>query len=187
MVLEQAEKEGLFNREDAVSKRFAYSHLWVGLGYSGIQSFLGLSTNKGFKQNPVPRAKLTNLVDLCLWLYGSKQKNKAPVIRSQNPDLRNLDEVLRSPDGVAALRGGLPLETSLRASRGDERLLREAMVMAEQKLKEALGLVVTGYKGASDLYEKSKDICSLANKIAADIDAGYQTTPHLTKSRSIKK
>lgn len=165
MVLQQAEETGVFDREDRYNTRFAYSHLWTGLGYAGIQEFLGLTAEKGFKPNPVAKGKLDNLGELCLWLYGSKEQNKPPLIRSQNPDLRNLDEVFRSEDGLAALRGGLPLETSLKASRGDERLLLEAMVMAEQKLKEARGLVLTGYHGNPELLGKAETISIIADGI----------------------
>src|SRR6185295_1434269 len=37
MVLEQAEKSGVFSRDDLYGPRFSYSHLWTGLGYAGIQ------------------------------------------------------------------------------------------------------------------------------------------------------
>lgn len=170
MVLEQAEDAGLFNRDDRWTSRFAYSHLWTGLGYSGIQGFLGLTDQKILRRRPVPSSKLPDLADLCLWLYGSKERNKPPIIRSQNPDLRNLDAVLRSPIGVAALRAGLPLETSLKASLGDERLLREALVVAEQKLREAVGLVVTGYHGESDLLKSANSIRLLAESVHRDME-----------------
>ncbi len=165
MVLEQAEKTGVFDRDDRWNTRFAYSHFWTGLGYGGIQEFLGLKSEEGYKPDPVPKSKLSNLGELCLWLYGSKKQEKEPVVRTQNPDLRHLDEVIRSHNGIAALRAGLPLETSLKASRGDERLLREAMVLAEQKLKEARGVIITGYRGDSDLLQKAKDINQIAGKI----------------------
>jgi len=176
MVLEQAEKAGVFDREDRYNTRFAYSHLWTGLGYSGIQDFLGLTPEKRVKPNPVPRNRLDNLGELCLWLYGNKEQEKAPIIRSQNPDLRNLDEVLRSDDGLAALRGGLPLETSLKASRGDERMLLEAMVLAEQKLKEARGLVLTGYHGDSELLKKAEAISLIAGDILQEMEEKHAST-----------
>lgn len=169
MVLEQAEKSGVFDRSDRYNARFAYSHLWTGLGYAGIQEFLGLPADKGFKPDPVPKAKIRNLGELCLWLYGSKEDDTVPIVRSQNPDLRNLDEVLRSESGIAALRGGLPLETSLKASRGDERMLLEAMVLVEQKLKEARGLVLTGYHGDSELLTKAEAISTIADSILEEM------------------
>ncbi len=170
MVLEQAERAGVFDREDRWNTRFAYSHLWTGLGYSNIQSFLGIKAQRAFEPNPVPRGQLQNLRELCLWLYGSKTSNKRPLIRSQNPDLRNLDEALGSRNGVAALRAGLPLETSLKASRGDERLLREAIVVADQNLKEARGLVPTGFKGDADLLAKAAAIQTIATSIVEDMN-----------------
>jgi len=165
MVLEQAENTGAFDREDRWNTRFAYSHLWTGLGYANVQEFLGLPTEKRFEPNPVPKKYLENLKELCLWLYGSKKLNKQPVVRSQNPDLRNLDEVLGSKNGVAALRVGLSLETALKASRSDERVLRELIVLAEQTLRLIPGMVITGYKGETDLLAKAKAIYLLATNI----------------------
>jgi len=178
MVLQQAEQSGKFDVHDRYNTRFAYSHLWTGLGYENIQKFLGLTADKGFEPNPVPKNHLENLRELCFWLYGSKKEHKEPIIRSQNPDLRRLDETLGSKNGVAALRSGLPLGTALNASRGDERLLREALVLAEQKLKEARGLVLTGFMGKdAELLSKAKVILTIADSIASEMeDIASQTT-----------
>jgi hypothetical protein len=178
MVLQQAEQTGKFDVHDRYNTRFAYSHLWTGLGYENIRTFLGLTADRGFKPNPVPKNYLENLQELCLWLYGSKKEHKEPIIRSQNPDLRKLDEALGSKNGVAALRSGLPLETALNASRGDERLLREALVLAEQKLKEARGLVLTGFTGEdAELLSKAEVILTIADSIASEMeDIASQTT-----------
>ena len=171
MVLQQAERTGKFDVGDRYNTRFAYSHLWTGLGYENIQNFLGLTADKGFVPNPVPKSHLENLRELCLWLYGSKKEPKEPLVRSQNPDLRKLDETLGTKNGIAALRSGLPLDTALKASRGDERLLREALVLAEQKLKEARGLVLTGFSGEDiDLLNKAKVILTLSDNIATEMD-----------------
>ncbi len=170
MVLRQAEQTGAFDKDDRWNTRFAYSHLWTGLGYANIQEFLGIIPEKGFEPDPVPKKRVENLKELCLWLYGSKQQNKEPIIRSQNPDLRKLDEVLGSANGVSALRAGLPLDTSLKASRGDERLLREAMIVADEKLKEARGLVLTGYHGDSDLLDTARNVRLLAASIFEEME-----------------
>lgn len=168
MVLAQAEKTG-FDRDDRSNTRFAYSHLWTGLGYANIQEFLGIEAETGFEPNPIPKDKIGNLKELCIWLYGSKKENKEPVIRSQNPDLRKLDEALGSKNGVSALRAGLPLDLAVNASRGDERLFREAMVTAEQKLKEARGFVLTGYHGDRELLVKAQNISLLAKSISLEM------------------
>lgn len=170
MVLEQAEKAGVFSRDDLYGPRFSYSHLWTGLGYAGIQKFVGLTAQTGFTSHPIPKSKLSNLGDLLLWLYGSKQQGKQPIIRSQNPDLRTLDEVVRTERGISSLRAGLPLDTSLKASRGDERLLKDAMWFAEWNLREAAGLVVTGYHGEPELLSTASKIKLLSESIYTSME-----------------
>lgn len=184
LVLKQAEDSGVFDREDRYGKRFAFSHLWTGLGYSGIQSFLGISSERALRGHLVPAAKKENLGDLFKWLYGSTSANRRPLVVSQNPDLRQLDEVVQTRRGVDGLRSGLPLETALKLSRGDERLLREAMVKAETALKEALGLVLTGYTGQEGFLESGRTLRRLCEKLVADMeDAGRPSTQRVATSR----
>jgi len=170
MVLEQAEKARVFSRDDRSKKRFAFSHLYTGLDYLGFQRFIGLAKDKGFKPDPVSKNNIKNLGELCIWLYGCKSKNKQPIIQSQNPDLRNLDEVLQSKDGIAALRAGMPLKTSLDISRGDERLFHEALIAAKQSLQEARGKLLTGFKGDPEVLEIAKDIRLLANNMVEEME-----------------
>jgi len=173
MVLKQAESAGVFHRSNCYGSRFAYSHLWTGLGYEAVQEFLGISGSKGFKERPVPPTKIENLSELMLWLYGDKKAGKKPLVKSQNPDLRNLVTVLRSKKGVAALRKGLPLSISMDISRGDEQLLREAMVEAEAALRKATGYIPTGYSPSkpADICETAKAICKIAQGIERAIEA----------------
>jgi len=175
-VLQQAEKAGVFERKDSWKKKFPYSHLWTGLGYTGIQDFLGIRPEDWTKPNPVPKERISRLGELCLWLFGRNSTDTRPMVMSQNPDLRNLDEVLRTKDGYAALRANLPLAVALKVSRGDKALLREAMVQADQSLRAALGYLPTGYDGESDLLERAKGIYSLANAIQEEM--GKQFNAH---------
>ena len=171
MVLNQAESTGEFKREDRWKTKDFHIHIsGTGLGYSGVQKFLGITPEKSLKPNPVPSSKLSNLGELCTWLYGSKERKIRPIVESQNPDLRNLDEVLRSKQGVASLRAGLPLDTSLKAGRGDERLLRESLAIAEDSLRSARGLVVTGYSGDTDLLRTAKATFLLAESIHKEME-----------------
>jgi len=175
MVLEQAEKEGVFSRDDRWAQKFAYSHLWTGLGYAGFQRFLALPADKGFGPNPIPKSHIGHLGEICTWLYGSKKNKTRPVVQSQNPDLRLLDEVLQTTKGVAALRQEMPLEVCLKLSRGDERLLREAMVLTEQTLKEARGYMPTGYTGDKDMLATARTVHKLAKSIADEMEAWHET------------
>jgi len=168
-VLLQAEESARFDREDRSKKHFSFSHLYTGLSYPGFQSFLGLKGDGNSSSAPVPKSKSKHLGELMLWLYGSKKEDKQPLVRSQNPDLKQLDEALQSPNSIAALRAGLPLKVSVAIGRGDERLFREALVTAKQALEEARSKVLTGYKKEKDLLTTAEAIRVLAESIATEM------------------
>ncbi len=175
MVLRQAESAGVWNRADRKKKRFAFSHLYTGLDYDGFQQFIGLAPDKSYRPEPVPAENTDKLGDLLVWLYGSKRRDREPYVQSQNPDLRTLNEVVASDEGVAALRSELPLDTALKAARGDYRLLFEALVLVKQHLREALGLVVTGYDGSPKLRNLGREVVKQAGQLhqqILDIDRG---------------
>lgn len=163
MALKQAEAAGVYDRGERWKTRFALSHLYTGLDYKNIQNFTGVSGEDSYeKRHPVPKAKIKQFGEYCVWLYGSKPKDQPPVVQRQNPDLRILDEVLGSKNGLAALRRGLPLKISLDISKGDERLFRESLVGAKQSLQDARGKLLTGYDGESDLLATAEDTRDLA-------------------------
>lgn len=175
MVLRQAESADVWKRADRKKRRFAFSHLYTGLDYEGFQQFIGIDPEESYRPDPVPTENTEQLGDLLVWLYGSKSRDREPYIKSQNPDLRVLNEVVTSDEGVAALRSGLPLDTALKAARGDRRLLFEALVLVKQHLREALGLVVTGYDGSEKLRILTSEVVKQAgqlNQQIRDIDKG---------------
>ncbi len=171
MVLEQAKSARVFDPEDRYKEHFSFSHLTTGLGYAGIQTFLGLPKGQDTigKKRPVPPSRVQQLGELMVWLYGSKSQNSPAVVQSQNPDLRRLDEVLRSKEATIALRKGLPLAVSLEISKGDERVFREALIEAKQNLQKARGTVLTGYTGNADLLVTAEEIAELARTLVSDM------------------
>jgi hypothetical protein len=173
-VLRQAERAGVFRKDNVWGKRFPYSHLWTGLGYSSIQKFLGIKAEAKDKPDPVPAKNISRLGELCLWLFGSKDPVKKPLIKSQNPDLRKLSEVLESEKGYAALsrmKDGEELEDIWRFSRGDETMLLESLVEAEKALREAHGYLPTGYTTEKrDLLQQGKTVLKLAEAICVHMD-----------------
>jgi hypothetical protein len=168
MVLQQAEEAG-FDREDRAKSHFSFSHLYTGLDYPGVRKFIGLTEARDFTPRPINRSKVPALRELCVWLYGSQSRNARPLVQSQNPDLRRLDEVLQSTDGTAALRQGLPLSVSLDISRGDERLFREALVGAKSLMQDGRGKLLTGYAGEPDLLQTAEDIAELAESMVDEM------------------
>ena len=165
MVQKQATNFGVYDLQDRWHKKLYFSHLYTGLGYSGIRQFLGLRENMRYKLSPVPKDHKRQLGDLMMWLYGSKSKNRRPLIRSQNPDLRLLDEALQTDRGRASLEAGLPIEVAHDAGRGDDNILREALASAKVSTQKAFGVVHTGYDGKSDTYEMAEGIYSVAGKL----------------------
>lgn len=184
MVLEQGEEEGVFDRDDRTKEHFSFSHLTTGLGYVGIQSFLGLPRGDDKtigKRRPVPRFHVKQLGEFLVWLYGRKSDDTPPVVQSQNPDLRRLDTVLKNKEATAALRKGLPLSVSLEISKGDERVFRESLVAAKQNLQKARGTVLTGYDGSDDLLETAEDIAELARSMLVDMQGAQKGKPNKKK------
>lgn len=100
-VLEQAENSGAFSREDReVGRQFAFSHLYTALTRPGYRKFLGLGEDTRAQDpipDPVPETHLSELRIVLRWLYGSDSDAEPAVIRSQNPHIRQLGEVLENP------------------------------------------------------------------------------------------
>ncbi len=165
-VFKQAVDEGLFDPENRMKPKFAFSHLWTALGYKSVQKFLGVTQDQLSKEPPVPKKHLQKLGEFMLWLYGNKEDGVEPKVRSQNPHLRELAEVMESPRGLQFLRSGQPLAVALEAARGDERLFQDAISKAESELRSASRFVATGYSGQRELLDTATNIEKLARTLA---------------------
>ena len=97
-VLKQAEQNRLFNMDDRESgKKFFFSHLYTALTRPGYRHYLGLADESRSAEpeiDPIPAEHLPQLRQVLLWLYGSDSDQMPAVIRSQNPHVRQLGEVL---------------------------------------------------------------------------------------------
>jgi len=152
-VLQQAESQTDFSSEDISRNRFYFSHLYTAIDYPEFQEFLGIDPAELPESNPVPESHLQNLSDLMTWLYGKKSAGKDPVVRKQNPDLRQLALVVGNPAALEELRSDYPLTVAYDTSVGDEPRFRQALVSARQELKQANSTVATGYDGDEDMYD----------------------------------
>ena len=167
MLVEQAEDTKLFNRHDVAKTRFHFNYIYTCMDYPGVSKFIGTEKKKDVgARRPVPQNKVKNLAELMEWLYGHDSTGKKSLIQSQNPDLKTLDTVLQSDDGIKALRDGLPLEVARDISLGDAKLFRQSLQAAKGALQKALGTLTTGY----DPMDKepgalSQDIESLTQEL----------------------
>jgi hypothetical protein len=174
MVIEQAEDAGLFDRKNTSKPQFYFNYMYDGLNLPGFRQFLGLGSDRA-KREPVPRNKLRNLKDLCLWLYGDAAGGVESVIHSQNPDLKILGRVLLNPDGVNALRDGLSLSVAEEISEGDERIFRKAIQQARQALQKAHATLTTGYDPEDrEAFELASDVERLATDLVDSMETRRQ-------------
>ena len=128
-VLEQAKNEGLFDVEDRHARRLNFSHLYTALSRSQYMDYLGLGAawaRHDPEPDQVPHERLDELRKVLVWIYGSKKDKVRPVVRSQNPDIKRLGEVIAHPRArhVLETKGNLdeahastePVDTRLTAS-----------------------------------------------------------------------
>ena len=162
MVIEQAEEMGVYQRSDRWRTHFAFSHLYAGLGYSGISEFLSLRSADDEDSEPVPAEKKDQLRELLIWMYGSKSSETPPVIQSQNPHLRQLDAVVANTEALAAMRSGAELSVAFEASRPSSSVFEEALVGAKQNLEKARAALSSGYDGSKALLGISEAVADLA-------------------------
>jgi hypothetical protein len=170
MVLRQAEKAKIYNIEDRYNPRFAFSHLYTGLDYEGISSFLGIESKNDEDKTPVPDKKIQELGELCVWMYGSKKAKKPPVIVSQNPHLRHLDIILKSREGLSALRDGLDISTAYEISRPSRAVFEEALLASKRGLTTARAHLTTGYDASEDLLGIVLSIAEIADDIYNEME-----------------
>jgi hypothetical protein len=144
-VLQQAEAKGLFSLEDRFPGRpFAFSHLYTALTRPGFRQFLGLPLEwrqEDPQPNPVPDENLPNLRQVMLWLYGSTSDNVKPVVLSQNPNVRELAEVLAHPRARAIMLAQSDLRTAYAEVEPPSAQFEKSLVDAHQATEGALSKI----------------------------------------------
>ena len=174
MVIEQAERLRVFSRNDRWRSHFAFSHLYIGLDYPGISTFIGLRTKNDEDPEPVPPEKKEELRELCLWMYGSKREETPPVIEMQNPHLRQLDAVVSNREALAALRGGAALSVAYETSRPSSTVFGEALIASKQQLQKAHSMLSAGYDGSAELLRIADTISDLAYDLYEEMEREHK-------------
>ena len=162
MIIEQAEKMKVFDREDRWNRHFSISHLYTGIDYPGMSKFIGIKSVREEAEEPVPTEKETELKELFLWLYGSKKQETQPLIRSQNPDLRKLDRVLENKEALSALRSHNNLDLAYEQCDTPFYVFEKSLHDAKRALETARSKLSTGYKHSSELLATASMVSDLA-------------------------
>lgn len=166
MVVEEAERLGVFSRDDIWgNRRFPFSHLYTSLERPNIGVFLGLKAEASESTEPVPVARKEELRQLCLWLYGSKRDGKPPVVQRQSDHIRYLDAIVGNPEARAALRSGSDIASAHILTIPSANAFEEALVAAKQKLEEAHGKLPNGYDGSEELLRTAGTVANLADDL----------------------
>lgn len=167
-VLDQAEREGVFSLTDRKITKFNFSHLYTALSRSTYMTYLGLETawsRYDPKPDPVPADKLERLREVLVWIYGSKEDDKEPVVQSQNPDIKNLGETLASAEGLHILRAGGTLAEAHASTRAADETLSASLIRARSVLREAANSL-RGYDGRDQsLLNIAEDVSETAQTI----------------------
>lgn len=167
-VLEQAESTGAYDLNDRTSTKFNFSHLYTALSRVQYMSFLGLGNawaRYDPQENPVPTENVENLREVLVWIYGSKQDDTQPLIRSQNPDVKNLGLVLASSEGLHVLRATGSLEEALSSTTAASEKFASSLIRARALLREAVSNL-RGFDGKDrSLLDISEDVSETAQTI----------------------
>lgn len=143
-LLDQAERDRVYSIEDRKKRSFSFSHLYTGLSYEEFTSYLGMERpdrSVDPSRNPVPVSHYDQLRNVLTWLYGSKDRDIAPAIKSQNPDLNRLREVLGSPVGTKVLEERSDLGEAITASTPLNLRFEEHLIAANAELSHAVAAI----------------------------------------------
>ena len=185
-VLEQARDKGIYNISDRTSPKFNFSHLYTALSRETYMQFLGLEQGWSRfdpQRDPVSEDKLQNLRDVLRWIYGSTEHDSLPVVRSQNPDIRLLGEVLANPEALTVLRSNSSLDEAHENTSSANQRFSEALVVARRQVQRASNNL-RGFDGTeSSLVGIAEDISETAQAMHARMVSKVQ---EVRGSKSIK-
>ena len=166
-VLDQAAGER-FDVGDRFTKKFNFSHLYTALGRSPYMEYLGLESRWAKYEptpDPIPADKLDALRKVLVWIYGSKTDDAPPVVRSQNPDVRRLGEVLASAEGRHVLEATRNLDEAHASTESVDTRLTASLLRARDAMREAAGSL-RAYDGRDkSLLDVAEDVKETADSV----------------------
>jgi hypothetical protein len=174
-VLQQAEDEELYDIDDRQKKAFSFSHLYTGLSYNELSDYIGMtkiSRDQDPELKPVPSDKRDSLRNLLIWLYGSKIEGLQPVVRSQNPDLGKLRDVLSSKAAARELEERHDLDAALITATPKDLRFSRHLLQANAELQKAIE-ALDGFDAETqaELQEIATSASKRATIIRSSIDA----------------
>lgn len=188
-VLEQAERQEIYDIDDRRKKSFSFSHLYTGLAYEEFTSFLGMNRpdrTSDPDRDPVPDDRKSELGQLLVWLYGSKALDVEPVVKSQNPDLGRLRNVLASPEAIKVLASRHNLDEAIATATPADLRFQQHLIAANAELQHAVA-TLEGFDplGQPELQRIAESALKRAQLIKIQIDAQVAAS-HVETSKDAK-
>lgn len=174
LILEQAADAKLWTIRDRTNGgRFAFSHLYTALGRKEYQEYLGLQGpwSDAPSLTPVATEKLKNLQEVLTYIYGSKPDDRLALVRSQNPDLKDVGLAIADPNARAVLQAKGTLDDARDALKSPNTAFQDAVIAANLKLKRAVDLL-NKYDGTDtsvnavveEVYERADTLLTMNKK-----------------------
>ena len=171
-ILKQADKGGIYSISDRMNEKFNFSHFYTAISRTDYMNYLGIGKSwAGLKPNLklVPEDKLECLGFVLVWMFGSKEKGKKPLVRTQNPDIKRLGEVLENKNALRILRSEENLDEAHMATKSSEDNLYDSLRNAQRHLAIA-ATNLDGYDGKdSGLLRMAKNVANAAKAIVKQL------------------
>lgn len=180
-VLDQARDNGVFDIEKRYTVRFNFSHLYTALSRPQYMSYLNISSDWARfdpQPNPVAHEEFPKLKKVLIWIYGSKEDNIRPVVKTQNPDIRRLGEVLEHSEGLHVLETTSDLDLAHAVTESINRRFIQSLVRARENIKDTFSSI-RAYDGedysllqiAADVKETSDTVYQRMHKKSSEAKA----------------
>jgi hypothetical protein len=170
LILEQAEKTNTWSMKDKyIRGRFGFSHFYTALGREEYQIYLGLT--KGWSDtpplDPISTDYLPNLAEVLTYLYGSRSDDRPSLIRSQNPDLKDIGLAIINDAARKILRNRGTLDEARDALKDPSDAFYDALISANLKLSRAIELFPKYEGGREDIDKVISEIFERADTLQA--------------------
>ena len=160
LILEQAETAEVWSLADRPSSRgrFAFSHLYTAIQREEYQQFLGLTDGWSNKPplKPIPKNRLANLGEVLGYIYGSTSDDRESLIKSQNPDLKDIGLAIANDSARIILKNRGALDDARDALKNPSDAFHDALVSANLRLAKAVKLLAK-YQTRNTEVEKLVD------------------------------
>jgi hypothetical protein len=157
LILDQAKDSGVWSLNDRPTSkgRFGFSHLYTAISREEFQDFLGLTSGWSNKPplKPIAKPNLENLGEVLGYLYGSISDDRTSLIKSQNPDLKDIGLAIVNPDARLILKNRGSLDDARDALKNPTDAFHDALVSANLRLTKAVKLLAK-YSGKNPKIEE---------------------------------